>query len=48
MPLHVQDLTGGPAPLVLVLAQRGATVLAPQADFVWFTPVTALAIASAK
>ncbi|WP_426071715.1 ChaN family lipoprotein [Janthinobacterium sp. DSP2-3-3] len=48
VPLHVQDLTGGPAPLVLVLAQRGATVLAPQADFVWFTPVTALAIASAK
>ncbi|MGK5028319.1 ChaN family lipoprotein [Janthinobacterium sp. MDT1-19] len=48
VPLHVQDLTGGPAPLVLVLAQRGATVLAPQADFVWFTPVTAPAIASAK
>jgi uncharacterized iron-regulated protein len=48
VPLHVQDLTGGPAPLVLVLAQRGATVLAPQADFVWFTPVAAPAIASAK
>ncbi|MGF6117516.1 putative iron-regulated protein [Janthinobacterium lividum] len=48
VPLHVQDLTGGPAPLVLVLAQKGATVLAPQADFVWFTPVAASAIASAK
>jgi uncharacterized iron-regulated protein len=50
VPLHVQDLTGGPAPLVLVLAQQGATVLAPQADFVWFTPaVTAAAVvASAK
>lgn len=50
VPLHVRDLTGGPAPLVLVLAQRGATVLAPQADFVWFTPaVTAAAVvASAK
>ena len=49
VPLHVQDLTGGPAPLVLVLAQRGATVLASQADFVWFTPAVATAaIASAK
>lgn len=49
VPLHVQDLTGGPAPLVLVLAQRGATVLASQADFVWFTPVVATAaVASAK
>ena len=48
VPLHVQDLTGGPAPLVLVLAQRGATVLAPQADFVWFTPVAVTAVASAK
>lgn len=48
VPLHVQDLTGGPAPLVLVLAQKGATVLAPQADFVWFTPVVAPAIASVK
>lgn len=48
VPLHVQDLTGGPAPLVLVLAQRGATVLAPQADFVWFTPVAAPVVASAK
>jgi uncharacterized iron-regulated protein len=48
VPLHVQDLTGGPAPLVLVLAQRGATVLAPQADFVWFTPVVAPAAASAR
>ncbi|MDO8066393.1 ChaN family lipoprotein [Janthinobacterium sp. SUN206] len=48
VPLHVQDLTGGPAPLVLVLAQQGATVLVPQADFVWFTPVVAPAVASAK
>ncbi|WP_058049572.1 ChaN family lipoprotein [Janthinobacterium sp. Ant5-2-1] len=48
VPLHVQDLTGGPAPLVLVLVQQGATVLAPQADFVWFTPVVAPAVASAK
>jgi hypothetical protein len=46
--LHVQDLTGGPAPLVLMLAQRGATVQAPQADFVWFTPVAAAVVASAK
>ena len=48
VPLHVQDLTGGPAPLVLVLAQQGATVLAPQADFVWYTPVAAAAVAGAK
>ncbi|WP_298408894.1 ChaN family lipoprotein [Janthinobacterium sp.] len=48
VPLHVQDLTGGPAPLVLVLAQQGATVLAPQADFVWFTPVAAPVVASVK
>lgn len=48
VPLHVQDLTGGPAPLVLVLAQQGAAVLAPQADFVWFTPVVTPAVASAK
>ena len=48
VPLHVQDLTGGPAPLVLVLAQQGATVLAPQADFVWYTPVAAATGASAK
>ena len=34
--------------VMLVLAQRGATVLAPQADFVWFTPVVAPATASAK
>ena len=48
VPLHVLDLTGGPAPLVLVLAQRGATVLVSQADFVWFTPAVATAVASAK
>ena len=50
VPLHVQDLTGGPAPLVLVLAQQGAAVQAPQADFVWFTPPVAAtaAVASAK
>ena len=48
VPLHVQDLTGGPAPLVLVLAQQGAAVQAPQADFVWFTPLVAPAVASAK
>lgn len=47
VPLHVQDLTGGPAPLVLVLAQQGATVAAPQADFVWFTPPVASAAAAA-
>jgi uncharacterized iron-regulated protein len=46
VPLHVQDLTGGPAPLVLVLAQQGAAVQAPQADFVWFTPAAA-AVAAA-
>ncbi|MBG6219447.1 MULTISPECIES: ChaN family lipoprotein [unclassified Janthinobacterium] len=45
VPLHVRDLTGGPAPLVLVLAPRGATVLATQADFVWFTPAVAEAAA---
>ncbi|MDN2708817.1 ChaN family lipoprotein [Janthinobacterium sp. SUN118] len=48
VPLHVQDLTGGPAPLVLVLARQGAEVKAPQADFVWFTPVAAPAVASAR
>jgi len=47
VPLHVQDLTGGPAPLVLVLAQQGAAVLASQADFVWFTPAMA-AVASTR
>ena len=47
VPLHVQDLTGGPAPLVLVLAQQGAAVAAPQADFVWFTPPVASAAAAA-
>ncbi|APA71158.1 ChaN family lipoprotein [Janthinobacterium sp. 1_2014MBL_MicDiv] len=48
VPLHVQDLTGGPAPLVLVLARQGAEVKASQADFVWFTPVAAPAVASAR
>ena len=47
VPLHVQDLTGGPAPLVLVLAQQGAAIQAPQADFVWFTPPVAAATATA-
>lgn len=41
VPLHVRDLTGGPAPLVLILAQQGATVTREQADFAWFTPASA-------
>src|SRR5471032_3292410 len=40
VPLHVRDLTGGAAPLVLVLARQGAVVSRAQADLVWFTPTT--------
>src|SRR5450830_1787020 len=38
VPLHVRDVTGGAAPLVLVLARQGAAVTRVQADLVWFTP----------
>lgn len=40
VPLHVQDLTGGAAPLVLVLAKRGAAVSKAQADLVWYAPAS--------
>lgn len=41
VPLHVRDVTGGAAPLVLVLARQGAAVTRAQADLVWFTPTAA-------
>ncbi|WP_312570692.1 ChaN family lipoprotein [Stutzerimonas balearica] len=37
VPLHIADL-GGPAPLVVMLAEVGEPVEPWQADFVWFTP----------
>ena len=38
VPLHLDDLQGGGATRVLLLAEVGEQVTAEQADYVWFTP----------
>jgi uncharacterized iron-regulated protein len=40
VPLHVLDLGGPEAPVVLMLAEEGSVVTAAMADYVWFTPAT--------
>lgn len=42
VPLHVRDVTGGAAPLVLVLAKQGSAITRAQADLVWLTPAPAV------
>ncbi|WP_299998152.1 ChaN family lipoprotein [uncultured Cedecea sp.] len=37
VPLHIQDLNGKPA-VVLILSTQGTTVSAAQADYVWYVP----------
>jgi uncharacterized iron-regulated protein len=38
VPLHVLDLEGGEAPVVLLLAEEGSEVNSAMADYVWYTP----------
>ncbi|MEK1839831.1 ChaN family lipoprotein [Pseudomonas sp. NPDC089918] len=40
VPIHVQDLGESEAPMVLMLAERGAEVTPAMADYVWYTPAT--------
>lgn len=37
VPVHVQDLGEHPAPVVLMLAEKGAEVSSESADYVWYT-----------
>lgn len=37
VPLHVQDLGEHSAPVVVMLAEKGAVVSSASADYVWYT-----------